>query len=394
MKSKSMKRLLCMLLCVAMMLTMLPMPVHAYVGAMNYNPGGVTAGVETVDGKKINYLKNDYIGFYISPDGNLHTYPSQKSINNINFSDYTEKNIFFLQYKGVESWDLDFTSILDQTQKDVRIDNSDPNNPRLIQTLQIGTKNYGYFIVEICYKIVKLDRGAHDIYHERTAIIYKDYNDDGTTWGIEGRATLLETTGSFVNNEYVLNWTTIHKNFGTVGHSVKPNIRVNRHIIESYTSDDRPNQLYYSSPLFPQDGFKFMNAEDVNEVYTDSFTYANQFVALNGYVDATGWAWNEEEQKWVGELYVGIEGHFADKYNDLNDYGKYLRYDGYYLYVAHDIVEADGYNARALWGFRDLFSNTTGQNPPPDPVIITGNATYLGIIEDGNKLVTKPGNSE
>lgn len=89
----------------------------------------------------------------------------------------------------------------------------------------------------------------------------------------------------------------------------------------------------------------------------------------------------------------GVEGHLADKFNDLNDYGIYLKYDGKDLFAVHDIVEKDYYNSRALWGFRDLYSNTEGKNPPPDPVTIPGNATYLGIVKDGSKLITKPGNS-
>ena len=392
MKQKCIKRLLCMLLCAAMMLSMLPMPVYAYVGAMEYNPGNVTAGEETVGGKKIFYLKNDFIGFYIGPDGNLHTYPSQKSINEINFADYTEKNVFIMQFSNDQEIWQTAEGIFYGIQKDIKIDDSDPNNPRLIQTMEIGAGSLGHAVVEICYKVVQLDSGAHDIYHQRTEIIDEGVGIyDDTTWGIEGRATLIESSGFYSGDDRRLLWTTIHRNFGAVGHNIKPNIRINRHITESYTSDGVPNKLFYSSPLFPEKSY--ISAENVDEVYTDSFSYANQFVALDGYIEFTGRAWNEEKQDYEGILLGGVEGHLADKFNDLNDYGIYLKYDGKDLFAVHDIVEKDYYNSRALWGFRDLYSNTEGKNPPPDPVTISGNATYLGIVKDGSKLITKPGNS-
>lgn len=116
-------------------------------------------------------------------------------------------------------------------------------------------------------------------------------------------------------------------------------------------------------------------------------------MALEGYLEGTGWAWNEEKQDYEGTQLGGVEGHLADKFNDLNDYGIYLKYDGEDLFAVHDIVEEGSYNSRALWGFRDLFSKNGGQNPPPDPVNIPGNATYLGSVKDGSKLVAKSGNS-
>lgn len=129
--------------------------------------------------------------------------------------------------------------------------------------MKIRLKRLLCLLLCIVYKIVKLDRGAFDKLYPNTAIIGKDDNDDGTTWGIEARAGVLE-------------W-------------------------------------------------------DDNRDYAD------------------------------------IAGHLAD--NNSFGYGYQLKYDDTNLYAVHDglleIKYSDDYE-RALWGFRDLYSNTSGINPPPD----------------------------
>lgn len=58
--------------------------------------------------------------------------------------------------------------------------------------MKIRLKRLLCLLLCIVYKIVKLDRGAFDKLYPNTAIIGKDDNDDGTTWGIEARAGVLE----------------------------------------------------------------------------------------------------------------------------------------------------------------------------------------------------------
>ena len=70
------RKTLTIFLTLSIVLSLIPAPAYAYVGAMTKAAGGVTASQQ--DGYYI--LKNDYIGLYIRPDGNLTTVPSQKNI--------------------------------------------------------------------------------------------------------------------------------------------------------------------------------------------------------------------------------------------------------------------------------------------------------------------------
>lgn len=68
-------RILAAVLTLVMVLTLFPVSIFAYVGAMSRNEGVITSGFQ--DGYL--YLQNSYIGFYIRPDGSLTTVPSQKA---------------------------------------------------------------------------------------------------------------------------------------------------------------------------------------------------------------------------------------------------------------------------------------------------------------------------
>ena len=384
MKIKKIKQLLCLLLCVAMMISMLPMTAEAYVGAMEENSEEVTAGVETVDGKAIHYLKNEYIGFYIKPDGSMVTLPSQMGANDAAKMGYTEKNLFYKKYltdPKNESWQTDYSTEYKAAVIGMKIDQSDPKNPKILLELKLPFEN---FKVEITYEIVKLDRGAHDINYNGN-IIGRDSNDDGKTWGIEARAK-IPGWNEYWNEkykeghegnwcDYYVTWVTEHKNFGSVAHSIKPNIRINRH-----SRNDNGSTWFYSAAL--DINKKFMDAKDVNEVYTDSFTYANQFVAFDGYIREASWG---AEKGW--QMWTGIEGHL--KGEETGNYGEELKYDGN-LYSASEELDSR-WNARALWGFRDLYSNTTGSNPPPDPVSITSTPRCVGIVKSGDGLIAESG---
>jgi hypothetical protein len=361
------KQILCLILAVMMVMTMLPTTALAYVGAMQH-PGVVTAGVETVQGVNLYYLKNDYIGFYINQDGNMITLPSQMSAFDASKINFTEKNVFYKQYPVdvyKEIWETDYSKAFEAQVISVKIDNTDSNNPKLIQTLQLPFNNLK---VEVVYEIVKLDNGAHDTLIF-AAIIGKDIGDNGKTWGIEARAKLLEWENA---SNYRVSWVTAHDKFGSVAHNIEPNIRINRHHIVG------DNSLFYSARLNPGGGY--MSAENVNEVYTDSFAYANQFVAFQDYIRGASWLDNSFR------LDRGIEGHLKD---DLAHYGNEMKYDGN-LYVVHDKLSSDGVS-RALWGFRDLHSSTQGWNPPPDPVFIPATPRCVGIIKTDSGLIAKSG---
>lgn len=90
--------------------------------------------IELYNGRESRRLllpENDYIGFYIRPDGNLTTVPSQKTFFN------------------APAW---------PGSNSVTIDTSTPGNPKLIQTVTIA----GFGGSEkIIYELVQLDEGAN-----------------------------------------------------------------------------------------------------------------------------------------------------------------------------------------------------------------------------------------
>ena len=98
------RKTLAVILTLAMAMSLFPATAYAYVGAMTKNTGGVTAGQQ----EGYYWLKNDYIGFYIRPDGNLTTVPSQKTLTDVKSIDATEAHAFLnrrrAQITGVRIW--------------------------------------------------------------------------------------------------------------------------------------------------------------------------------------------------------------------------------------------------------------------------------------------------
>jgi len=348
------------LLALVIILSPLSAPAYAYVGAMSQNVGGVTSGQQ--DGYY--YLKNDYIGFYIRPGGNLTTVPSQKTLNDVKNIGATESHIFYKQ-TGIEIWNTDYNSAVGAGSSSVTIDLSNAANPKLRQILTVPAYNSS---VTVTYELVQLDAGkATDTTGE---IVGKDASDSGRTWGV-----LASASASFADADTRLLWTTRHNNFGGVGHSLLGTVRLDR-FTTTYATEYPYNSTttYYSAPI--SSGLNRSDAEGISEAYTDSFSYANQFVALQGYMRSKSWA----SDGGVPTLLSGIRGHW-------NNYASAVSYapaSNSLFSIEHEF--SGDREAYALWGFRDLYATGESGNIPADPVNIPTGATCIGIVNNNGTL--------
>lgn len=347
----------------AMLVSLFTAPVYAYVGAMTKNTGGITAGQK--DGYY--YLTNDYIGFYIRPGGNLTTVPSQKTLADVKSIGATETHVFYKQTKGNDSWSTDFNTAVGASSSSVTIDTAYPTNPKLKQILTVPS--FGA-TVTIIYELVRLDAGAAT--GTVGTIVGHDASDDGTTWGV-----LASASGSFTSSNIQALWTTTHNNFGSVAHSLQGTVRLDRFTTGSPTT-------YYSAPI--SSGLSRSDASSISEVYTDSFSYANQFVAMHGYANAIGYSW--DGTGWVPSLISGISGH-------LHNYASTVTYStasGSQLSIEHKF--SGDKEAYALWGFRNLYATADSGNIPADPVSISTDATCVGIIKNNATVSAVAGANE
>ena len=354
------RKTLAMILTLVMVISLFPATAHAYVGAMTEDTPGVTAGSQN----GYSYLTNDYIGFYILPNGTLATVPSQKTLSDVKKMGRTEVNVFYKQTRvdPEAGWETDFNTAMVASSSSVTIDSSDPDNPKLKQILVLPDYNT---TVTLTYELVRLDKGADT--GTVGAIVEKDGSDNGRTWGVLASAT---ASGSGLGEGTRLLWETGHINFGSIGHNHQATIRLDR-----YNSSGGETS-FYSAKISPQPSYT--SAEGVSEVYTDSFSYANQFVAMQGYVHSMGWA-SDGHGGWIGELYSGIRGHY------WGDYASGFSYPSSDLRVEHEFSGING-EANALWGFRDLYPTGESGNIPADPVSIATDATCVGIINNNGAL--------
>jgi hypothetical protein len=64
---------------------------------------------------------------------------------------------------------------------------------------------------------------------------------------------------------------------------------------------------YYSASI--SGGLGRTDDHGITEFYTDSFSYANQFVAMRGYADSVGYSY-DGMGGWIPNLHAGIRGHW------------------------------------------------------------------------------------
>lgn len=354
------------MLMTVMVLSLFSAPAHAYVGAMTQGEGGLVAGEQY----GYTYLVNDYMGFYIRPDGNLTTVPSQMTLDEVMTLGATQSHVFYRQILdwSTDSFITERTTPLHKGTPAVTIDDSDPSNPKLVQTFQVT----GYKPVTVTYELVQLDEGA--VTGSTTGlIIEKDDSDKGRTWGILAKAT----TESTVYPEYLerVLWVVEHSGFGKVAHDLTGPARLGRYSLSRDTGDVT-TRTNYSAAI--SSGMPRMETEEmISEVFTDSFAYANPFVAGSGYLGAYSSGAGGKT------LISGIRGHWSN-------YASALSYEpeNKSLLTAEHHFSGDDM-ASGLWGFRDLYAASESVNIPPDPVSLTEDAGCIGIIEENGGLSVK-----
>jgi len=286
-------------------------------------------------------------------------YRPQKTLSDVKIMGATELNVFYKQTGG-ETWNTDWNSVIVASSSSVTIDSSDSDNPKLEQVLVLPDYNTA---VTVTYELVQLDKGADT--GTVGAIVEEDASDNGRTWGVLASAT---ASGSGFGQGTRLLWETRHINFGSIGHNLSGAVRLDRY------SSSGEGTSFYSAKISPALGYT--DAEGVSEAYTDSFSYANQFVAMNGYMNAMAGA-SDGHGGWIWSLISGIRGHW-------DNYASGFSYPWSGLNVEHEF-SGDG-TAHALWGFRDLYSAGESGNIPADPVSIAKDATCVGIINNNGVL--------
>ena len=373
MKQKFMfRRIIAAVLTAVMILTLFPASASAYVGAMKRDVGGVAVGNK--DGYY--YLQNSYMGFYIRlQDGSMITVPSQKTLEDVKKMGATEYYSFYAQTftsDEINPIKTEVSQPIYPRSKGATII-QDAENPKLSQNFIFdnGTR------IDITYELVKLDKGTQT--GANGNIIGYDDNDSGKTWGV-----LADIKMSNAPENTSIRVITRHNGFGGVGHNINGNLRMGLYSVSATNTNYSSPLFYTNETLNPvQDGSR------ITEVYTDSFSYANQFIALGGYVNAIGYA-SDGQGGWIPELISGIRGH---EHSDVRGYAHSFHYSPVNSTVS---VNQDFYMndfSWALWGFRDLFE-FGATNIPPDPANIPTDASCLGIIKEGNVFLAKPGKND
>ncbi len=373
------RRILAAALTAVMIVTLFPVSSFAYVGAMRRDASVTTAGTQ----EGYFYLQNSYIGFYVRPDGNMTTVPSQKSLNDVKGMGATEAHAFYRQTITTDEINPVKTETdrqLYPSSRSTRIV-PDAENPKLMQTFGFpdGTR------IDITYELVRLDKGAST--GTTGQITEPDDSDSGKTWGVLAEAKISNApVGSSIR------WRTWHSRFGSVGHSIGGNLRIGRNTY-SY-KDGNSSYTHYSAPLYSTTDYMQTSYDgySITEVFTDSFSYANQFIALSGYASAMGWS-SDGHGGWIPSLISGVRGH-------LDNYGKEVHYSAWNnstVSIGHDFPRGiDFYGERstfALWGFRDLYEYGA-TNIPADPVHIPADAACLGIVKSGSIISAQPSQNE
>lgn len=372
------RRILAVTMTIVMIVTLFPISAFAYVGAMQRDVNGTTAG--TKDGYF--YLQNSYIGFYIRPDGSLTTVPSQKSLNDVKEIGATETHAFYSQLLTMEEINpvkTNMSAELLPNSHSVRME-SNTENPKLVQTF--GFSNGAR--IEVTYELVRLDKGAPT--GTTAQITEHDGSDLGKTWGVFAEAKI-----SNAPERTSIRWLTRHVRFGGVGHSIAGNLRLSRSTFNYYFDkwDWVGSYTHYSAPMYSATGSMrtVSGGYNITEVFTDSFSYANQFIALDGYASALGYT-SDGQGGWKPYLIAGVSGH-------LNNYSEAISYstnNNSTVNVDHDFTNGR-YSTFALWGFRDLYEYGA-TNIPADPVSILEDATCLGIVKNGSTFSAQAGKSE
>lgn len=370
------RRILAAVLTAVMIVTLFPVSAFAYVGAMKRNEGGTTAGMQD----DYFYLQNSYIGFYIRPDGSLTTVPSQKNLNDVKGMRATETHAFYSQILTMEEINpvkTDTSRELSPYSHSVRFE-SNTGSPKLVQTFEFlnGAR------IDVTYELVQLDKGGPTGTTEQ--ITEHDPSDSGKTWGVFAEAKISNAP---INTN--IRWTTQHIRFGGVSHSIPGNLRLGRNTFTYDHSSQTGSYAHYSAPLSSTTGSMetIYSGYNITEVFTDSFSYANQFIALAGYASAIGWS-GDGQGGWTPELISGVRGH-------LNNYGESMSYSSQnnsMVSVDHDFLHGEDLTW-ALWGFRDLYE-FGATNIPADPVSIPADASCLGIIKSGSIFSAQPAQNE
>ncbi|NYB73201.1 S-layer homology domain-containing protein [Sedimentibacter hydroxybenzoicus DSM 7310] len=380
MKQKFMfRRVMAAVMTVVMFFTLFPASAFAYVGAMRRDVGGIAVGSK--DGYY--YLQNSYIGFYIRlQDGNMITVPSQKTLEDVKKMGATETYSFYAQtFTGgeIDPIKTDVSQPIYPRSKGATII-QDAENPKLSQNFLFdnGTR------IDITYELVRLDKGAQT--GNNGKIIEYDDSDSGRTWGV-----LAQVKISNAPKNTSIRVITRHNGFGSVGHNIAGSPRMGFYTHTYDYPSDKTTRTHYSSLLYPtSDAIKPVQGERyISEVYTDSFSYANQFVALGGYVNIMGEAW-DGHGNWIPTLHSGIRGHL---HSGIRGYAHSFHYSpvNSTVSVNHDFGFDE--SSWALWGFRDLYE-FGATNIPPDPATIPTNAACLGIVKNANAFSAQPGENE
>ena len=381
------KRLLAILLTLGMALALLPTSALAYVGA-KWDTGG--AQEFYTDGTRF-VMENDYIYFSV-----FNTSPDFLELKAKNDTTEGHSGItleFFVHYPGQDKREMSIESATLNTD-------GAQNSGMVTAVFTFGNDHYQTpgdveMTYTVNYQLVRLDEGDTGR-GTVTEPIMKVDGDDGTTWALfaDGEFEFEgEALPAFAGDDHAtvsvrasLLW------FSNFGHpEYDGEVPVAPVMISKADRDySGPVTADYSTTNISQ-GLDWMatNPDEndteyhINEVFVDSYTYANPFVATSqfyNYFDTSGTdndqgVWGFEDVRFPTQICYERDDDFGSNYA----YSCLMVETEAFFHEPNDPSTAD-----LLIGYRDLVNTKEDELPTdPDEVTVSSSADRLAVYADG-----------
>lgn len=391
-------RLISLMLSVVLLVCMVPVQAFAYIGALRESAAGVGGGVyEDLSSRKMAYIQNDYISFHICVEAD---------------SSLQEGTVCYT-LPTAEITSMDDLSIYGMQQIAFRVDNREKRTSTGYQTVSgtpffllvnnvkysvdktAGTITVDYtftdtdFTAKSVFRLVRLDRGlTYDITTANIAFPVRN-NDSDTTqnWGVMCETQVFCSTTDYISDVTML---MSYSDFPKTGHSgADGSARVYANTVSEF---DKTGYAYWSEEKGRPSGYTCLDitsgmgetlTDDIDEIFVDSYTWANPFVATGDI-----YMFDAEYADLVNDR--GVEGHVGDAY-----------YCGAVSYKSSILTTADTqYTFKSqesegsalipgrysnLWGYRDLQTvETVPEVTERDNVVIPEDSQYLAVVKSGS----------
>ncbi len=381
------KRLLAILLTLGMALALLPTSALAYVGA-KWDTGG--AQKFYTDGTRF-VMENDYIYFSV-----FNTSPDFLELKAKNDTTEGHSGItleFFVHYPGQDKREMYIESATLNTD-------GAQNSGMVTAVFTFGNDHYQTpgdveMTYTVKYQLVRLDEGDTGR-GTVTEPIMKVDGDDGTTWALfaDGEFEFEgEALPAFAGDDHAtvsvrasLLW------FSNFGHpeydgevSVAPVMlsKADRDYSGPVTADYSTTNISQGLDWMATNPDENDTGYHINEVFVDSYTYANPFVATSQFYNYFNTSGTDNDQGVWG--FEGVRFPTQICYERDDDFGANYAYSCLMVETETYFHEPnDPQTADLLIGYRDLVNTQEDELPTdPDEVTVSSSADRLAVYADG-----------